>query len=116
MAAPRPLRGNTWHDRDDPGLQPERTKLSWQRTMLGFLAAGLVLLRWTAQLRGLVLAMVLVTCCVAAYLLVRMQRRTAAVAPTFPDRPIAVAIVEVCVLVASTTLLGLIGLWIILTT
>ena len=108
------MSGTTWHVRDDPGLQPERTELSWQRTMLSFLAASLLLMRWIEQLGALVVTMVSVTCVVAAYLLVRTRRRTERVAPTFPDVPVPVAGHEVVVLTAATFLLGALGLWVVL--
>ncbi|WP_144790101.1 DUF202 domain-containing protein [Kocuria palustris] len=34
---------------DDPGLQPERTSLSWARTLLSLVAASALLLRWLPQ-------------------------------------------------------------------
>ena len=47
----------------DPGMQPERTRLAWQRTGLAGLVAGLLVVRsaapWAAAIVGLVTALVL---------------------------------------------------------
>lgn len=47
----------------DPGLQPERTRLAWQRTGLAGLIAGLLVVRsvapWAALIVGVVVAVVL---------------------------------------------------------
>lgn len=36
----------------DPGLQPERTSLAWQRTWLALLSAGLIVARMVAHYSG----------------------------------------------------------------
>lgn len=47
----------------DPGMQPERTRLAWQRTGLAGLVAGLLVVRsaapWAAAIVGVVTAIVL---------------------------------------------------------
>lgn len=107
-------RATRWHAREDPGLQPERTELAWQRTMLSFLAATLLLMRWVDRFGGLVVAMLSITCLAAAYVLVRTRRRTDLIAPTFPDRPAEVALEEVFVITGVTLLLGALGIWVVL--
>ena len=42
---------------EDPGLQPERTVLSWGRTMLALCTAAAIFLRWLPMQGPLVLAL-----------------------------------------------------------
>ncbi|MDN5795839.1 MAG: DUF202 domain-containing protein [Intrasporangium sp.] len=107
------MSGPTWHDRDDPGLQPERTELAWQRTMISFLAASLLMMRFVDRFGEVVLAMVGVACVSAAYILLGTRRRTRHIAPHFPDAPVPIALSEVLVVTAATLLLGTLGLWVV---
>jgi uncharacterized membrane protein YidH (DUF202 family) len=109
------MSGSTWHVRDDPGLQPERTELAWQRTMISFVGAALLLMRWVDRFGGAVVAMVSIACVAAAYILVRARHRTRYVAPSFPDAPVPVAAFEVLVLTGLTLLLGVVGLGLVFT-
>ncbi len=102
--------GTTWHRRDDPGLQPERTELAWQRTMISFVAAALLLTRWAGHFGGLVVAMVALACVGAGYLLLQAHLRTKVIAPTFPERPVPVAARQVLLLTLLTLVLGVLGL------
>ena len=103
-----------WHDREDPGLQPERTELAWHRTMISFFAAALLVVRWADRFGGLAVAVVSVACAAAVFIRVRTRRRARAVAPTFPDAPVPVAALEVVVLTTATLLLGVLGFWLLL--
>jgi uncharacterized membrane protein YidH (DUF202 family) len=102
--------GTTWHRRDDPGLQPERTELAWQRTMISFVAAALLLTRWAGHFGGLVVAMVALAGLGAGYILLQAHRRTRLIAPTFPDRPVPVAARQVLSVTLLTVALGALGL------
>lgn len=50
---------------DDPGLQPERTLLSWGRTLLLFCLVGAVFLRWLPHYGGWA-ALLTLTCTLIA--------------------------------------------------
>lgn len=100
--------------RRDPGLQPERTELAWQRTMISFVAAAMLLLRFTDHFGTVVVTMAVVAGVVAAYVVLRMRQRTRQLAATFPEAPVPVAVGEVLVLTAAALLLGALGLWLVL--
>lgn len=57
----------------DPGLQPERTTLSWSRTLLAFITVSALCLRWTPQF-GLVTLWVPALALVAALAIGATQR------------------------------------------
>jgi uncharacterized membrane protein YidH (DUF202 family) len=102
--------GTTWHRRDDPGLQPERTELAWQRTMISFVAAALLLTRWAGHFGGLVVAMVALACVGAGYILLEAHRRTRLIAPSVPHRPVPVAVRQVISVTLLALTLGALGL------
>lgn len=106
--------GTTWHAREDPGLQPERTDLAWRRTMLNLLAASLLLIRWVDSLGVLVLAMLSLTCLAAGYVMVHTSRRLRVIAPTFPDAPVRVAAQEVIIMTGLQVVLAILGIGVVL--
>lgn len=76
------MSGARLRPRDLPGLQPERTYLAWERSALGFLASGaLLLLRNRGPLplaRALLAGAALVLALLVAGLGLRRARRTRA--------------------------------------
>ncbi|HIX78527.1 MAG TPA: DUF202 domain-containing protein [Candidatus Corynebacterium faecipullorum] len=89
----------------DPGLQPERTRLAWQRTGLAGLVAGLLVVRsvapWAAVIVGVVVAIVL-------WLATSKLRNTDDILSraTSPALPGAVALASVAL---GTMLLGVVA-------
>ncbi|WP_166872268.1 DUF202 domain-containing protein [Salinibacterium sp. ZJ450] len=64
----------------DPGLQPERTLLAWQRTVLSLAVAGVLAARFAAPQIGLpaaVLGLISAALSIAAYVGVRYRYRRA---------------------------------------
>ncbi len=72
MSALPPERGPSGRD---PGLQPERTALAWQRTALSMAAAVLIVVRLTVGSLGALALAVLVFCVGHAVVLFRHSGR-----------------------------------------
>lgn len=93
----------------DPGLQPERTSMSWGRTSLAYLLVAAVTLRW-APYYGAVVAVIsggLMLVAVGIYGTQHRRYRRAArgvAAESLGDSAVAVVALTV-----STVLLGLVG-------
>ncbi|MET4061761.1 uncharacterized membrane protein YidH (DUF202 family) [Arthrobacter sp. UYP6] len=60
---------------EDPGLQPERTVLSWGRTVLALFTAALVFLRWLPQYGPWILVLVGAAGAVALAIYLTQRRR-----------------------------------------
>ena len=98
----------------DPGLQPERTVLSWERTMLALCTAAALHLRWLPSHGGFVLSLVTVALGLATgiYVTQRIRYRRSAAGISgeriTPDTP------AVLVTAGSCVLLGALGITAIL--
>lgn len=100
----------------DPGLQPERTALAWQRTAVGFLGAALLFLRWGPQHRPVVAVVTAVAALVAGWTFVRTRHRLRRATTPVPGAALPPATAEVLVLTTGTALLAVVALGMALTT
>lgn len=94
----------------DPGLQPERTVLSWGRTMLLFALIGAVFLRWMPHYGLWTLALTLVCAGIAAgiYLTQRIRYRRQSLG--VQRERVAADVVAVLSTTAAVVALGVLGL------
>ncbi|NUL48443.1 DUF202 domain-containing protein [Cellulosimicrobium funkei] len=108
VPSPRP----TLHQ--DPGLQPERTVMSWDRTLLALFVVAAMLLRWYPAV-GLA-ALLPAGLCGAAGLAIHLtQRRRYALQSTgiAAERVAAdvFAVLWMVVLVVAVAVLGVLAIW-----
>lgn len=95
---------------DDPGLQPERTVLSWGRTLLSLCGAAALHLRWFPTHGTFVLTLLAVALCLAAgiYTTQRMRyRRSVSGIATEEISPDAASVLLTAV---ACELLGFLGI------
>ena len=100
--------------RRDPGLQPERTALAWQRTAIGFVAAALLFLRWGTQHGPGVAVVTALAALVAGWIFVRTRQRLGGATTPALGPALVPATTEVLVLTAGTALLAVAALGITL--
>ncbi|WP_420176728.1 DUF202 domain-containing protein [Luteococcus sp. OSA5] len=103
-----------WSPRTDTGLQPERTTLAWERTLLAHLGVACLMLRWLSQGPPTILLLVILSALAVITVrlsLSRSHRRTlhGIEAVTGSD-----CLPLVHLLGAATFLLGLSGLLVLL--
>lgn len=94
----------------DPGLQPERTALAWERTTLSLAVICLLFLRWTDTLGVIAFAPTVLALVVAAHLRLRhRQRARRAAAAIASERGVAdvSSALTLTVAVVATALLGI---------
>lgn len=96
---------------EDPGLQPERTVLSWGRTTLALCTAAAIFLRWLPTHGPFVLALFGLAVCTAIgiYATQRARYRRGSIGISNEHvEPDAVAVVVTAIAVAALGVLGLI--------
>lgn len=101
----------------DPGLQPERTSMSWGRTSLAYLVAAAVMLRWAPHYGAVVVGVSGGLMLVAAVIYATQRRRydryrrvVAGAQTGAQDAAPGVSSGAVVALTAGTVVLGLAGM------
>lgn len=100
----------------DPGLQPERTVMSWARTLMALCVAALFFVRWYPE-EGVVTFVPTLLCAVAAVAIHTSQRSRYAVQAngisTEKVRADVWAVLWMGVLVISLALTALVAVWVL---
>ncbi|GAA1140745.1 DUF202 domain-containing protein [Nesterenkonia lutea] len=94
----------------DPGLQPERTVLSWGRTMLLFALAGAVFLRWVPYYGVWTVALTAGCAVVAGTIYLTQRRRYAKQSHGIAEEQVEADVPAVLGTTLATLCLGLMGL------
>lgn len=102
--------------RSDPGLQPERTSLAWQRTSISFVAASLLFLRWATQHGAVVGLVVAVAALTATWTFFHTRTRLRRIGRMFPAPGLEPATTEVLVVTAATVVIAATALFVTLAT
>lgn len=98
----------------DPGLQPERTNLAWGRTVLAFITAAAICLRWVSHHGPFVLALFALAIGTGTAIYATQRTRYARSSTGITAEQVAADIRGVLGLTAATVILGAAGLYVIL--
>lgn len=94
----------------DPGLQPERTAMSWTRTALAMLACSMTLLRWSGSYPNVVFAAIGLLAVLSMVLFAFNRRIYSGQATELSQEHASPNTVGVALMTLGLTLLGGIGL------
>lgn len=98
----------------DPGLQPERTALSWERTTFAFFIVALLLLRWSAVYGWPVFVFVALLTVVTAVLSLRQRRRYRQLSHAISAEKAQSNVGAVVALTAVLLICGATAVWLVL--
>lgn len=104
---------NTNAAHEDPGLQPERTTLAWGRTVLAFITAAAICLRWITHHGVFVLTLFTLTVAIGAAIYLSQRARYARSCRGITDETVVADAAGVLGLAAATAVLGLLGLYVV---
>lgn len=114
--SPRPRRSIPASEplHDDRGLQPERTTLAWGRTVLAFITVAAVYLRWVSLHGTFVLVLFAVAVITGAAIYWTQRARYGRSSQGIVAGAVAADVIGVLSIVSATTLLGLLGIYVVL--
>lgn len=94
----------------DPGLQPERTVLSWTRTVISLMVLSAVLLRWSPHYPGLIYGIIVAMDVLAVTIYFTQRRRYARADRGIAEERIEPSVESICFLTGAMILFGVAGL------
>ncbi|GGG61530.1 membrane protein [Kocuria dechangensis] len=100
---------------DDPGLQPERTTLAWGRTILAFITAAAICLRWVSHHGVFVLALFALAVSTGAVIYLTQRTRYTRSTSGITAEQVAADVLGVLGLSLATVALGTLGIYTVLT-
>jgi uncharacterized membrane protein YidH (DUF202 family) len=95
-------------------LQPERTTLAWGRTVLAFITAAAVCLRWASHHGAFVLVLFAVAVITGAAIYLTQRSRYTRSSSGITTERVAADVPGVLSLAAATVILGALGIYVIL--
>ncbi|MEO4038484.1 DUF202 domain-containing protein [Micrococcaceae bacterium Sec6.3] len=94
----------------DPGLQPERTVMSWGRSVLAFGVVALTFLRWFPEVGAWALVPAVLAAAVGSVVMLGQRQRYARGSAGIVDERVRPATASVAGLCAAVMVLALLGL------
>ena len=99
---------------EDPGLQPERTTLAWGRTLLAFITAAAICLRWVSHHGAFVLVLFAIAVSAAAAIYLTQRARYTGSSTGITTERVAADVLGVFSLSSATVVLGTLGIYVVL--
>lgn len=99
---------------DDPGLQPERTILAWNRTTVSLAVCTAVILRWTSYYGAAILIPVVFLVALAMFILVTQRLRYQRQARGLASELVPPNLIGVATLTSTLLAFGTTGLFFVL--
>jgi hypothetical protein len=98
----------------DPGLQPERTTMAWGRTVLAFITAAAICLRWVSHHGVFVLLLFAVAVSAGAAIYLTQRARYTRSSSGIATEQVAADVLGVLGLAAAAIALGVLGMYAVL--